>query len=119
MLQPHLAVLKRQEEEKLQAQREEEERARAALELKEKEAQAARTGSPLRVFLDSIRLSQYATLFEKEGIDMTTIFDLTEAELTHLGLPLGPRKTLLKANPANGGAYNPVGARSSLTFSSF
>src|SRR5512147_3051824 len=48
-------------------------------------------------WLIQIGLPKYIDLFEREGIDLRVLPELTNAELVELGVPLGPRKLLLKA----------------------
>lgn len=42
-------------------------------------------------------LGEYADLFAEQRIDRETLAELTDADLKELGIPLGPRKKLLKA----------------------
>lgn len=53
--------------------------------------------SDLNTWLNNLGLEKYAGLFEREEIDLTVLADLTEADLERIGLPLGPRKKLLRA----------------------
>jgi class 3 adenylate cyclase/predicted ATPase len=48
-------------------------------------------------WLTDVGLQQYIELFEREQIDFRVLPELTDADLVQLGLPLGPRKLLLKA----------------------
>jgi len=48
-------------------------------------------------WLAELGLSQYAQAFFENQIDFEVLPDLTEADLRELGLPMGPRKKLLKA----------------------
>ena len=48
-------------------------------------------------WLDELGLGAYAEVFAESGIDFEVLPDLTDADLRELGLPLGPRKKLLKA----------------------
>jgi class 3 adenylate cyclase/predicted ATPase len=60
--------------------------------LREKE-----TVSEIRSWLEAHKLGQYADVFESEQVLVEHLPDLTSDDLKDLGLPLGPRKTLLKA----------------------
>jgi hypothetical protein len=51
----------------------------------------------VRQWLESLGLGQYAEPFEIEEIEIADLRDLTEADLERLGLPMGPRKRLLRA----------------------
>ena len=53
--------------------------------------------SKVRAWLEGIGLGQYADVFEREELTTTNLPELTADELKDLGLPLGPRKTILKA----------------------
>src|SRR5512134_376451 len=48
-------------------------------------------------WLTEAGLAQYIELFQREQIELEILPDLTDADLVQLGLPLGPRKRLLKA----------------------
>lgn len=48
-------------------------------------------------WLEGLGLSEYAEVFVEQRIDEEVLPDLTDADLKDLGLPLGPRKKLLKA----------------------
>ena len=48
-------------------------------------------------WLADLGLSQYAPAFSENLIDFEVLPDLTEDDLRELGLPMGPRKKLLKA----------------------
>ena len=48
-------------------------------------------------WLESIGLAKYAPLFAENEIDFEVLPELTEQDLKDLGVPLGPRKKLLKA----------------------
>ena len=48
-------------------------------------------------WLADLGLSQYAPAFSENQIDFEVLPDLTEDDLRELGLPMGPRKKLLKA----------------------
>ena len=43
------------------------------------------------------RLERYAEPFEREEVTLADLRELSEAELKELGVPLGPRKTILRA----------------------
>ncbi len=48
-------------------------------------------------WLDGLGLAQYVRVFAENAIDSDILFDLTEADLEKLGIPLGDRKRMLKA----------------------
>src|SRR6202047_4087825 len=48
-------------------------------------------------WLRGLGLAQYETLFRDNEIEADVLGDLTESDLEKLGLPLGPRKRVLKA----------------------
>jgi class 3 adenylate cyclase len=48
-------------------------------------------------WLDSLGLGQFARSFIEQQIDSEVLVDLTDSDLQSLGLPLGPRKRLLRA----------------------
>lgn len=58
-------------------------------------------------WLEDLNLSKYAALFAENEVDLEVLPDLTEQDLTNLGVPLGPRKKLLKAIAALSGAAKP------------
>ena len=51
----------------------------------------------LSEWLNEIGLAQYAELLEKNAVDLEVLPDLSEQDLSDLGIPLGHRKRLLKA----------------------
>ncbi|MDP6952213.1 MAG: adenylate/guanylate cyclase domain-containing protein, partial [Alphaproteobacteria bacterium] len=53
--------------------------------------------SEIRQWLDGLGLGQFAEAFESEQVLPEDIADLTEDDLKDLGVPLGPRKRILKA----------------------
>ena len=53
--------------------------------------------SEIRAWLDTIGLGQFADVFDAEQVTIANLAELTDSDLKDLGLPLGPRKTLLKA----------------------
>ena len=53
--------------------------------------------SAIRDWLDALGLARYAETFEREEIEPEDIAELDDGELAALGLPLGPRKRILKA----------------------
>src|SRR6202040_191887 len=55
-------------------------------------------------WLRGLGLGQYETTFRESEIDAEVLPDLTEGDLTQLGVPLGHRKRLLKAIAALGTA---------------
>jgi hypothetical protein len=48
-------------------------------------------------WLRGLRLGQYEGTFRKHEIEADVLSELTEADLEKIGLPLGPRKRILKA----------------------
>ena len=50
-----------------------------------------------REWLAGLGLAKYAGVFAAAEVDLDVLRDLTEADLEKLGIPLGPRKKLLKA----------------------
>src|SRR5215469_10431120 len=55
-------------------------------------------------WLESLGLGRYRQIFIAEEIDLQILPDLTEAELSSLGIPLGPRKKIVNAARALRGA---------------
>jgi class 3 adenylate cyclase/tetratricopeptide (TPR) repeat protein/ABC-type transport system involved in cytochrome c biogenesis ATPase subunit len=53
--------------------------------------------TPIRPWLESQGLGDYAELFERERIDLETLRHVSDAELKELGLPMGPRVRLRNA----------------------
>ncbi len=51
----------------------------------------------LSLWLRQLGLAQYETVFAEQQIDREVLPQLTDADLKELGIPLGPRKKLLKA----------------------
>jgi len=51
----------------------------------------------LDAWLEGVGLGQYRALFAEQAIDRDVLPDLTDDDLTRLGVPLGHRKKLLKA----------------------
>ena len=72
-------------------------------------------GSPVGVgdLLRNPGLGQYEAVFRESEIDQE-VFELTDADLEELGVPLGHRKRLLKeiSNLASSGQPTPSGAAS-------
>jgi class 3 adenylate cyclase len=54
-------------------------------------------------WLESLGLGEYAQRFEENRIDASVLPDLTDQDLEKLGLPLGPRKKVLRAIAELGG----------------
>ncbi len=58
-------------------------------------------------WLETIGLSEYAGLFARNKVDVEVLIELTDADLREIGIPLGPRKKMLReigdlvARPAN------------------
>ena len=55
-------------------------------------------------WLERIGLAKYAPLFAENEVDFDVLLDLTEQDIKDLGIPLGPRKKLMKAIAALDGA---------------
>ena len=53
--------------------------------------------SDVRQWLTILDLERFAEAFEREEVAFEHLSDLTDTDLKDLGLPLGPRKTILKA----------------------
>ena len=53
--------------------------------------------SSIRTWLEQQGLAEFVGAFEAERVDLDTLPDLTDADLKEIGLPLGPRRRLLKA----------------------
>ena len=66
-------------------------------------------------WLRGLGLERYAQAFQDAEVTLEVLPELTEADLRELGLPLGPRKTVLKAIQAlaPSTAPGPVEARAS------
>jgi class 3 adenylate cyclase/tetratricopeptide (TPR) repeat protein len=73
----------------------------------------------VRAWLEELGLGRYAEAFEAEQIEIGDLPNLEEADLEKLGLPMGPRKRLLRAiaaleeptgtdRPATGARYAPA-----------
>jgi len=60
--------------------------------------------SEVRQWLKSLGLERYAEAFEREEVSFDNLAELTDDDLKGLGLPLGPRKTILKAISGSGHA---------------
>ncbi len=52
--------------------------------------------SEIRRWLASLELDRFAEAFEREEIALNNLPDLVESDLKELGLPLGPRKTIIR-----------------------
>ena len=53
--------------------------------------------SKLQRWLHGLGLERFSEVFEREELTLDNLPELTDEELKELGLPLGPRKKLLKA----------------------
>lgn len=62
----------------------------------------------LPVWLQTLGLEQYASVFAENGVDLETVGMLAEKDLTELGVLLGHRKKLLRAIAALNGADAPT-----------
>jgi hypothetical protein len=56
-----------------------------------------RAMSDIRQWLTDLGLERYGDIFEREELTPANLPELSDDELKALGLPLGPRKTILKA----------------------
>lgn len=54
----------------------------------------------IRHWLEGLGLGDYVEAFEAEQIEVSDLPELTETDLEKLGLPMGPRKRLLRASAA-------------------
>ena len=59
-------------------------------------------------WLRGLGLERYTQAFQDAEVTPEILSELTEADLRELGLPLGPRKTVLKAIYAHGSSHAPV-----------
>jgi hypothetical protein len=57
---------------------------------------------PTNQLLSGRTLSKYADVFAENEIDSTVLPDLSEADFEKIGIPMGPRKKLLRAISALG-----------------
>ena len=62
----------------------------------------------MSAWLQALGLNKYAGLFAEQEIDLSVLAELTELDLEKLGIPLGPRKKLIKAIAELGGGAAPV-----------
>ena len=62
-------------------------------------------------WLRGLGLGQYEAMFRESEIDAEVLPELTESDLSQLGVPLGHRKRLLKAIAALGAAETGTGDR--------
>ena len=60
-------------------------------------------------WLRDLGLGQYESVFRESEIEADVLPELTEADLEKLGLPLGPRKRILKAIASLGDANKAPG----------
>jgi hypothetical protein len=63
--------------------------------------------STLEGWLEAHGLVKYAPVFAEQEIDLEALHLLSELDLQHLGLPLGPRRKLLQALTQIGGNGGP------------
>ncbi|NEK24802.1 AAA family ATPase [Sulfitobacter sp. JBTF-M27] len=64
--------------------------------------------SDIANWLRKLGLADYVEQFEREAIDVETVGDLAEEDLRELGLPMGPRKKLLRAIAALNDKTDPL-----------
>jgi adenylate cyclase len=62
----------------------------------------------IREWLEGLGLGSIADVFEDEQVRVDDVHELTDADLRELGLPLGPRKRILKAVAALTGHVEPA-----------
>lgn len=62
-----------------------------------KAKQKLQSESSVEVFLQSLGLEKYIITFKVEEVDMAALMHMTEADLKALGIPMGPRKKILRA----------------------
>ena len=62
----------------------------------------------IAAWLRDLGLERYEPTFRENEIDWDVLPELTESDLEKLGLPLGPRKKLLKAIAALSGSRRPT-----------
>jgi SAM domain (Sterile alpha motif) len=66
----------------------------------------------IAAWLRELGLERYEPAFQEGEIDPEVLADLTDADLRELGIPLGPRRKLLKAISAlAAGTEPPLGER--------
>ena len=53
--------------------------------------------STIAGWLEGLGFAHYVSIFAEHAVDIDVLFELTEADLERLGLPLGDRKRMLKA----------------------
>ena len=64
-----------------------------------------------RCLAAALGLERYEQAFQEAEIDAEVLPELTDADLKELGIPLGPRKKLLKAMAVLGGGAEVLPAR--------
>ena len=62
----------------------------------------------IAAWLRGLGLDRYAPAFRDQEIDAESLRELTEADLERMGLPIGPRRKLLKAIRELGEAPPPI-----------
>jgi hypothetical protein len=67
----------------------------------------------ISAWLRELGLERYKEAFQEGEIDPEVLADLSDADLRELGIPLGPRKKLLKAISAFAARTEPPSARRS------
>ena len=53
--------------------------------------------SQIAQWLETLGLSEYATVFAKNRVDLSVLPDLSDEDLKELGIPLGDRRRLMRA----------------------
>jgi hypothetical protein len=61
------------------------------------ESDRTRTSMSIAGWLKGLGLVQYIPVFAENVVEIDVLFDLTEADLERMGIPLGHRKRMLKA----------------------
>jgi hypothetical protein len=55
--------------------------------------------STIAGWLEGLGFAHYVSIFAEHAVDIDVLFELTEADLERLGLPLGDRKRMLASEP--------------------
>jgi class 3 adenylate cyclase/predicted ATPase len=73
------------------------------------DAGLALTTTEIGAWLEGLELAEYASVFQAEKISLENLADLTDADLRELGLPLGPRKSIIRAASQRDWDHTPTG----------
>jgi class 3 adenylate cyclase/tetratricopeptide (TPR) repeat protein len=68
-------------------------------------------------WLEALNLGKYASVFEQNEIDLDALPEITDADLKELGLPVGPRRKILRAARELGGGVLVSDSASTESFS--